>query len=292
MIKVDSLFYTYPGQKSASAPVATLKGLNFDIQSGEIFGFLGPSGSGKSTTQKLMTGILGGYQGKIEVDGRELGQWGQDYYRKIGVGFELPNHFNKLSALENLKLFGAFYNHQIDDPMTLLDRLGLADDANKPVKDFSKGMKMRLNFVRAILHRPDIVFLDEPTAGLDPVNTRKLKTLIRELKQQGKTIFLTTHHMQDAEELCDRIAFIVDGKLAIIDSPEALKLKFGKPGVKVSYADPADTSKTLESQFDLATLGSNVEFTDLLRNHTIRAIHSQEASIEEVFIQTTGRKLL
>lgn len=284
MIDVQSLVFSYPKQ-----PTPTLKGLDFHIEKGEIFGFLGPSGSGKSTTQKLLIGLLSGYEGKVSILGKDSQSWGTDIYEKVGVGFELPNHFTQLTGIENLTLFSSLYaDNSKHNPMTLLEKVGLADAANKKVKEYSKGMKMRLNFVRAILHDPELLFLDEPTAGLDPVNARILKDMVEELKSQGKTIFLTTHNMWDADELCDRIAFINEGEIAIIDSPRSLKLAHGTKTVDVEYNEDGASHK---QSFPLEGLGANETFQKLLKAEAIETIHSKEATLEDVFIKVTGRTL-
>ena len=289
MIAVNGLRYAYP-RKTKGANELTLKGLNFDVEPGEIFGFLGPSGSGKSTTQKLLTGTLSGYEGSISVKGKELSRWDNSYYRQIGVGFEMPNHFSKLTALENLKLFASFYDGDTLEPMPLLEQLGLHEHAKKPVGAFSKGMKMRLNFARAIMHRPDIVFLDEPTAGLDPANARKVKQIIKSLKAEGKTIFLTTHNMLDAEELCDRIAFIVDGQLATIGKLDQMKRSYGEPSVVVEYRTD-DSATPRKAVFPMQSLSVNADFQRILATAELWSIHSQEASVEEIFFKATGTKL-
>lgn len=201
MINVNSLSYTYPGE---SRPA--IKAIDFQVKEGEVFRFLGPSGAGKSTTQKVLIQLLTGYTGSVKVLDKPLNAWGRPYFEHIGVGFELPNHYQKLSALENLQFFGSFYPKGIKDPLAWMARVGLAEVANKKVAEFSKGMKMRLNFIWALILNPQILFLDEPTSGLDPGNARILKDIIREQKQQGKTIFLTTHNMHDAEVRCDRVA--------------------------------------------------------------------------------------
>lgn len=293
MIAVNGLRYAYSRKGRGSGKdsgALTLKGLDFDVRPGEIFGFLGPSGSGKSTTQKLLTGTLAGYEGSISVKGRELSAWDNSYYREIGVGFEMPNHFSKLTALENLKLFSSFYDGETLEPMALLEQLGLAEDAKKQVGAFSKGMKMRLNFARAILHRPGIVFLDEPTAGLDPMNARKMKQIIKTLKGEGRTIFLTTHNMLDAEELCDRIAFIVDGQLATIGNLADMKRSYGEPSVVVEYRN-AESDALLNAAFPLQSLAADPEFQRILATGRLWSIHSQEASVEEIFFKATGKKL-
>lgn len=147
---------------------------------------------------------------------------------------------------------------------------------------------MRLNFLRALINQPDLLFLDEPTSGLDPVHAKKLKQLILNKKAEGKTILITTHHMQTAEEICDRVAFIVDGRVALIDSPSALKVQKGKRHVKVEYR----SRRQLETaQFDLDQIGSSPEFLNLIKEHPVETIHSQEASLEDIFIDVTGRRL-
>src|SRR3712207_5751760 len=190
MIFVREMTFTYPAGEEPA-----VRGLDFAVGRGEIFGFLGPSGAGKSTTQKILIRLLKGYSGNAMVMGRDLASWGSDYYERVGVSFELPNHYQKLTALENLNFFRSLHQKATEDPMRLLEMVGLGEDANTRVSQFSKGMHMRLTFVRALLHRPELIFLDEPTAGLDPVNARKLKDIVLELKGEGRTIFLTTHDM-------------------------------------------------------------------------------------------------
>src|SRR5688572_21616082 len=160
MIDVKNLTFTY-----AKTDTPALAGLNFAIERGEIFGFLGPSGAGKSTTQKILIGLLKSYTGRVTVFGRELTKWGQAYYERVGVAFELPNHFRKLTALENLAYFSSLYAHANRTPQELLDIVGLGADGNMPVAQFSKGMQGRLNLARALLHDPELLFLDEPTSG-------------------------------------------------------------------------------------------------------------------------------
>ena len=282
MISVSNLSFTYPKTKNPA-----VEGVSFEVPKGEIFGFLGPSGAGKSTTQKILIRLLQGYHGDIRLMGKPLEQWGKSFYNHVGVGFELPNHFGKLTALENLRFFGAFYDRPLRDPMELLSRVGLEEDAHKRVSEFSKGMKMRLNFVRAIMHSPELLFFDEPTSGLDPVNARRIKDLILEQRQEGKTVFLTTHVMHDADELCHRIAFIVDGKIALIDSPKALKLKYGRRLVKVEYLN----GTVREEEFPIDGIGSNDSFLRILREEEVQTIHTEEATLDDIFIEVTGTRL-
>lgn len=282
MIKVSQLYFKYSGTSEN-----TIQGLDFEIAKGEIFGFLGPSGAGKSTTQKILIKLLQGYEGQAEVMGKDLSSWGSDYYNHIGVGFELPNHYLKLTAKENLDFFASFYDRPCLKPEELLPMVGLEADADKKVSGFSKGMKMRLNFIRSFMHQPEILFFDEPTSGLDPVNARIMKNIILDLKNQGKTIFVTTHSMQDADELCDRVAFILDGKIPIIESPRELKLKNGKRLVRVEYGD----TEKKEKEFALDGLGNNTGFLELLQQEIVQTIHTEEATLEDVFIKVTGKKL-
>ena len=214
MIVVENLSYIYSG-----APAPAIRGLGFEIERGEVFGFLGPSGAGKSTALKILIGLLKGYQGQVSVFGKDLKNWGADYYERIGVSFELPNHYLKLTALENLKYFASLYSNRVQDPRAMLDRVGLSEAGDLPVSQYSKGMKNRLNVARALLHDPELLFLDEPTTGLDPVNARLIQELIRKQKRAGKTVFLSTHNMTIANDLCDRVGFIVDGEIRLIEAP-------------------------------------------------------------------------
>lgn len=282
MIRVDNLIFQYPKNDSA-----TLKGLSFDVKSGEVFGFLGPSGAGKSTAQKVLYKILAGYKGRVEIDGKDLSSWDNSFYEKIGVGFELPNHYLKLSGKENLDLFASFYpKNPSRNVSKLFEMVGLEEAINKPVEAYSKGMKMRLNFIRAIQHNPDILFFDEPTAGLDPVNAHKMKQYILDLKNEGKTIFITTHNMNTADELCDRVSFIVDGELKITGAPKMLKAKYGKEAVNVELMN----GETQE--FSLKKLGDNTDFINFLKKGDVNQIHTLEASLEAVFINVTGQSLI
>ncbi len=282
MIAVRELSYTYPG---AARPA--IEGLSFTVAPGEIFGLLGPSGAGKSTTQKILIGLLRGYAGEVRVFGRDLTSWGGDYYERIGVGFELPSHFQRLSARRNLAFFAALYRGPTRPADELLALLGLAGDADTPVERFSKGMQTRLGIARALLHRPELIFLDEPTAGLDPVSARAVRELIRAQRDEGRAVVLTTHNMALADELCDRVALLVDGRIAQIDAPRALRLRYGAPRVRVEYLCGGLRS----AEFPLEGLADNQAFQRLLREAPIQTIHSREATLEDVFVAVTGRGL-
>lgn len=283
MIDVQGLTYTYAGR-----PAPAVKNISFAVQPGEVFGFLGPNGAGKSTTQKILIGLLTGYQGSVRVLGKPRAAWASDYYEHIGVSFELPNHYSKLTGLENLRFFRDLYSGQTEDLGKLLELVDLADAAHIRVAQYSKGMQMRLNVARSLLNRPELIFMDEPTSGLDPVSSRNIKDLIRRLGDEGRTVFLTTHNMVVADEVCDRVAFIVDGQIEAIDSPRSLKLQYGQRGVRVEYAVNSHTQHT---EFPLAGLGHNADFLKVLQTYPIETIHTQEATLEDIFIRVTGRSL-
>ncbi|WP_340084203.1 ABC transporter ATP-binding protein [Siminovitchia sp. FSL H7-0308] len=283
MIQVENLEYAYP-----KAAVPTIKGVNFHVADGEIFGFLGPSGAGKSTLQNILTGMLTGYRGNVYIDNQELRAIQEDFYEEIGVAFEFPNFYSRFTVLENLRFFGGLYNRKTEDPYKLLKMVGLEQHGNTRFSNLSKGMKMRLNFCRALLHDPALLFLDEPTSGLDPVNKELLKEMILKKKEEGKTMIVTTHDMQIADDLCDRVAFIVNGKIALIDKPRNLKLQYGRRKLSVEYK----LASTLHCQeFDLDGIGSNMAFIKLIQEKEIETIHSQETTLGNIFVKVTGKSL-
>lgn len=284
VIRVEGLTFTYP---KTSEPA--VRGMDFTVGRGEIFGFLGPSGAGKSTTQKLLIGLLRGHGGLATVWGRDPLEWGPDYYQRVGVSFELPNHYLKLTGLENLRFFASLYDGPTADPMELLESVGLGDAADTRVSKYSKGMQMRLTFARSLINNPELLFLDEPTSGLDPVNARKVKDIILGLKASGRTIFLTTHDMSTADELCDRVAFVVDGAIVALDTPAELKIARSERQVRVQYRVPGEGLTTAE--FAMDGLADDPDFHAVLRTHHVETIHSREASLDDVFVEVTGRQL-
>ena len=283
MIEIEDLSFSYSGTGKPA-----VSGLSFSVAPGEIFGFLGPSGAGKSTTQKILIGLLRGYAGSARVLGGEVADWDGAFYERVGVSFELPNHYLKLTGLENLTYFRSLYKAQTLDPRALLELVDLSDDAEVPVSRYSKGMMTRLGVARALIHEPELLFMDEPTVGLDPTNARLVRDLIRSRRDAGATIFLTTHDMATVDELCDRAAFIVDGEIRLIDSPRTLKLQHGRAGVRVEYLEHGKTSA---EEFDLPGLGDNSEFLELLKTRDVQTMHSLEASLEDIFIEVTGQSL-
>ena len=283
MIDVNGLVFTYPGAKEPA-----VHDLEFSVGDGEIFGFLGPNGAGKSTTQKVLIGLLRKYGGKVNVLGRESRDWGSELYEQVGVGFELPVHFGRLTARENLSYFASLYRGETEDLDHLLEQVDLLKEADVRVERFSKGMRVRLSFARAILGRPRLLFLDEPTTGLDPLSAGRIKDLILEHRERGATVFLTTHDMATADEICDRVAFLVDGRIALIDAPRELKVRYGERRVRVEYR----LNGALEERdFPLEGLAENAAFLTALREPSLQTVHTQETSLENIFIRVTGREL-
>jgi fluoroquinolone transport system ATP-binding protein len=283
VIEVSGLVFAYPGAKAPA-----VDDLGFSVADAEIFGFLGPNGAGKSTTQKVLTGLLRDYRGRASVLQREVRDWGSELYEQIGVGFELPVHYGRLTARENLRYFAALYRGETADPDELLEQVDLLEHADERVDRYSKGMRVRLSFARSILCRPRLLFLDEPTTGLDPLSARRIKDLILEHRARGGTVFLTTHDMATADELCDRVAFLVDGRIAMIDAPRELKVRFGEQCVRVEYRNDGELQAR---DFPLAGLAENVGFLTTLSEPSLETIHTQETSLESIFIRVTGREL-
>lgn len=281
MIKVENLSYSYTRQPFISR-------MSFSVSRGEIFGFLGPSGAGKSTLQKILTGMIRTYQGSCTVNGIQCKKRTRDFYEEIGVDFEVSTMYEKLTARENLRFFSSLYEKKSRSMEELLKRVGLERDGDKRVSEYSKGMKSRLNFIKALLHDPLLLCLDEPTSGLDPANSRMMKDMILEEKAKGKTILLTTHNMQDAAELCDRVAFIVGGKICALDSPRNLILSKGAANVTYTWLEDGEQSATCP----LARLSSDERLKNLMAENRLRSIHSSEPTLNDIFMDITGRTLV
>lgn len=283
IITVKGLYHSYTKNNQYA-----VKDINFDIAEGEIFGFLGPSGAGKSTVQNIMTGLLGLQTGEVLYDGQSIKDVQAELYNQIGVSFEHPNLYSKLTALENLIYHAGLYDVPTEDPMTLLEMVDLRESANKKASNFSKGMKQRLVFARALINNPKILFLDEPTSGLDPSTSKKIKDVIYQKKKEGCTIFLTTHNMAAADELCDRVAFLFNGGIVAMDSPRNLKLQYGQKAVKVEYLENDEIQSKL---FFLDNSNDLNAFNQIVASKRFETIHSQEATLEQIFIKLTGRGL-
>lgn len=283
MIQVNGLWHSYTRDEKFA-----VKDISFQVDKGEVLGFLGPSGAGKSTTQGILTGLLPLQKGEVTVAGFNVKKPCAAMFNKIGVSFEHPNTYGKLSALENLEFFAKLYDVPTNDPMQLLIMVGLEQDAKKKASAFSKGMKHRLVFARSMLNNPEVWFLDEPTTGLDPSTASNIKEIIRDRNKTGTTIFLTTHNMFVAEELCNRVAFINDGEIVLIDSPRNLKLKYGDKLVAVEYRED---EKLISRTFSLVDENERNALGRLVSSGNLETMHTKEATLEEIFIQVTGRGL-
>lgn len=281
VIEVRDLYFGY-------TKTLFLKDINFSVNRGEIFGFLGPSGAGKSTLQKVLTGLCTNYQGTARILGIDSNKHGKELYERIGVDFEFPSLFEKLSARENLDYFASLYSGEKRDVDELLKEVGLFEHADKKVSAFSKGMKSRLNFIKSLVHDPQILFLDEPTSGLDPNNAKIMKDMIRKEREKGKTIIITTHNMQDATELCDRVVFIVNGQMRALDTPHNFIMKRG--AAKVIYSFMENGKEQIKTSI-LSELSRDTLLNKLIAENRITSIHSAEPTLSDIFMELTGAQL-
>ena len=222
-IKVQSLTRDYNGLRAVDS-------ISFEVEPGEIFGFLGPNGAGKTTTIKMLTGQLRPTAGRAWVVGFDVVEDRQQLKPQIGVVFEYQNIYERLSARDNLVFAVRLYGVRQARVDEVLRQVGLTDRARDRIKTYSNGMKQRLLVARALLHEPKVLFLDEPTRGLDPLAARDIRAFISDLAGQGVTVFLTTHYMEEADQLSDRVAIIHEGHIVAMDRPEYLKAKHGKEG--------------------------------------------------------------
>ena len=281
MITVENLSFSYTRNPF-------LHDVNFTVPDGQILGFLGPSGAGKSTLQKILIGMLQGYGGSVTVDGREVKTQGKALYERIGVVFEFPTLYEKLTARQNLAFFGSLYAQTPRDAQALLAAVGLGPSADQRVSEFSKGMKTRLNFIKSLLQDPKYLFLDEPTSGLDPTNAQVIKEMILAEKAMGKTVLLTTHNMQDAAELCDRVAFIVDGEMRALDTPHNFIRQKSADEVVYTYAE---AGREQTGACPLAKTGEDALLGRLIAENRLTTIHSREQTLGDVFMDIMGRVL-
>jgi ABC-2 type transport system ATP-binding protein len=220
-IEVNNLTRDYDGLRAVD-------GISFDVEPGEIFGFLGPNGAGKTTTIKMLTGQLRPTSGTARVMGCDVVEERQALKPQIGVVFENHNFYERMSARENLRFYARLYRVKKSRVEDVLAYVGLTERAHDKVGAYSNGMKQRLLIARALLHQPKVLFLDEPTKGLDPNVARDIRAIATELANQGMTVFLTTHYMEEADQLSDRVAIIDQGRIVALDTPEQLKAEYGE----------------------------------------------------------------
>lgn len=280
IIETENLTYSYDGNMAVDH-------ISFSVEKGEILGFLGPNGAGKTTTVKMLTGQFAPQEGRAEVLGFDVAQEPKKIHEKIGVCFEEKNLYPRLSVKENLEFFANLFGIEVDID-SLLKRVDLSKWINDRVETLSKGLQQRVMFARSLINDPDVLFLDEPTSGLDPISADAIRNIILSEKKKGKTVFLTTHNMMEADKLSDRVAFINEGKIVALDTPENLKLKLGKKALKVKMR----TEKGFEEEtLPLRDPETPKRTKELLEKRNIATIHTQEATLEEVFMKLTGRKL-
>ncbi|GHU75188.1 bacitracin ABC transporter ATP-binding protein [Clostridia bacterium] len=277
IIQMSQVNKSFDGKKA-------LDGLTFTVNTGEIFGFLGPSGAGKTTTIKLLTRQLRADGGDIRLFGQEISKLSADAFDRIGVLSDTSGLYERLSVYENLAVFAEIMRVPKPRIQTVLDETGLAPDAKKPAKKLSRGMKQRLMLGRALLHQPALLFLDEPTSSLDPSTTRQIHEALLALHKNGTTIFLTTHNMEEADRLCQRVAFLSSGSIVAMDSPERLKLANAKDDVEIRTT----TDRRIHCANNAASIRAAL---DGLNGEGLVTIKTDEPTLEDVFIQLTGREL-
>ncbi len=268
--------------------VRALDGVSLQTAPGEIFGLLGHNGAGKSTMIRILTGRAKPTSGRARVLGHEVPRDLEAVRGDINLVAEVPNVYQRANAKENLEFFCSLYGLPKSRAAEVLEQVRLNSVvAKRKVKTFSTGMRQRLLLARALLNSPRVLFLDEPTRGLDPQSARDLHGIITALAEGGSSVFLTTHDMTEADELCQRVAFLAEGKIVALDTPRALKLSLGRgaPEVEAVLDDGADVRLKLDDPGDAAHL------QELIGAGRVRAVHSLEPTLADVFIHLAGRSL-
>lgn len=288
MIEAHELRRTF-GSKEA------VKGISFSVRKGEIFGLLGPNGAGKTTTIRMLTGQIEPNGGTAHVAGCDIVKEREQLKQRIGVVFEEQNLYERLSARLNLEFSCWLYGlprQRVDEVLALVD---LHERARDPVRTFSNGMRQRLVIARALLHRPPVLFLDEPGRGLDPLSARAIRQTIKQLSAEGITILLTTHLMDEADQLCQQVGFIVDGRLVACDTPRNLKLSHGQRQLTVTLQVEqlsAHNECFEDILLDMDDAHDQERLCRLMTQGRVRALHTHEASLEEVFMAVAGVQLV
>ncbi len=265
--------------------LTAVRDLNFSVPEGEIFGFLGPNGAGKTTTINVLTGQLRPTSGRAWIAGLDVVTQRERIKPLIGIVFEETALYERMSGQANLAFFCELQAVSKRRVPELLALVGLSDRANDKVKTYSLGMKQRLAIARALINQPRVLFLDEPTRGLDPATARAVRQQIAALGRAGTTVFLTTHDMEEADALCQRVAFINKGQIVACDAPESLKISLGQRLLRVVLQDHSQRLFSPEDAADAARLQA------LIAAGQVLTLHSQEASLEDVYLRLTGRRL-
>ncbi|MED3867338.1 ABC transporter ATP-binding protein [Priestia megaterium] len=262
-----------------------LKDVTFEVKKGETFGFLGPSGSGKTTTIKILTSQLILTKGEVTIFDEPLQKKTTKHYlKKVGILTDNSTLYERLSVYQNLLLYCKLYEVSASRIDEVLEDVNLLSDKKTIVQKLSKGMRQRVVLARAFLHKPKILFLDEPTSALDPVNTKHIYKGLRKLNEQGTTIFLTTHDMVEAEELCDRVAFLHQGEIKLLDTPKNLRLKFSQKSISLVVGEGNSITVKNDEQ------GAK-QISDYMKNGQLLSIHSNEPTLGDIFVQLTGSEL-
>jgi ABC-2 type transport system ATP-binding protein len=264
--------------------VRAVDGISFSVAEGEILGLLGHNGAGKTTTIRMLTGRARPTGGRALISGFDLAHERERVKPLINLVFEEQNLYERQTGRENLELFARLYAAPRPRVDEMLERVGLREAASRKVKTYSSGMKQRLLVARALINDPRVLFLDEPTKGLDPSSARDVRDIIRDHARDGATVFLTTHYMEEADELCDRVAFLAAGRIVALDTPRELKLRYGERTATVLLHDRSQHEVRLDGA-DAARLEAWMAAGDVL------TIHSNEGTLEDVFVNLAGRPL-
>ncbi len=280
-IVVDGIRFSY-------GDTPAVDDVSFSVGAGEILGFLGPNGAGKSTTIKMLTGQLSPESGSIEMLGMNMPGQREQIQERLGVCFEEKNLYLSMTGRENLAFFAKLFEVRDFQPEPMMERVGLSTRLDDRVSEYSKGMRQRLMMARALVNQPDILLLDEPTDGLDPVSAIAIRDLIQQEADRGAAVLLTTHDMHEADTLSNRVAFINQGSILTIDSPENLKLEHGKRSVRIRTrrGDGVD-----EQVIPLDEAGSGDRIRDAVSDEDLMTIHTEEATLEDIFVEYAGRRL-
>lgn len=262
-----------------------LDGISFSVENGEIFGLLGPSGAGKTTLIRILTGQLKGERGEALVNGINSSELTGRECRQFGIMMDDFGLYERLSCFDNLKVFAGIYGIGKSRIYEVLESVGLGNSAKKAASELSKGMSSRLRLARVLLHNPDILFLDEPTSGLDPATAEEIQGLILAEKAKGRTIFLTTHNMAEAEKLCDNIALLDDGKIVEYGNPQEICRRYNhRKMLKIHLKSGEDMEISHDEK-------SAEIVAKMLKDGTAETIHTSEPTLEAVFMEITGKEL-
>jgi len=276
------------GVRFSYSDTVAVDDVSFSVPPGEILGFLGPNGAGKSTTIKMLTGQLKPGAGSIKILGMDMPGQREEIQARLGVCFEEKNLYLSMTGRENLVFFAKLFGVRDFEAETLMERVGLSARLDDRVSEYSKGMRQRLMMARALINTPDVLLLDEPTDGLDPVSAIGIRDLIRREADRGAAVLLTTHDMHEADDLSDRVAFINQGTILTIDTPDNLKLAHGQRAVRIRshQGDGVD-----EQVIPLDETGAEDRIREAMSADGLMTIHTEEATLEDIFVEYAGRGL-